>query len=730
MDDLDQSTRKKPKLSRFFPAFLAWFLIGGCTVVYFIFPGQSLASKYSIAIPIIQGLVFAFLLANLTVAMCMDPGFLPRALPDEIPVDEFKSPLYKTIEIHQVQVRLKWCTTCQLYRPPRTSHCSTCNRCIEVFDHHCPWVANCVGRRNYRYFLYFLTSLCLHMLLVTAGCAHEVITESANLAHPVQIVSIVLIVLNGILIFPIAGLSCFHFHLVAKANTTNEQVTSKFKNSVNPYDRGCWRNCTSTFCGPLYGKNKRMEEVQYAAVPKASERVPFSPPASPTQVRIEMPDSGDASGNPAPVRYKAGPPVAPRPANTLSYPQKPSSPPYDNQRSPPPYPLPTNPQSPLRGPPLPTSPVPSTSTSTSENHHHHPHYPPPGHTERSSSHSFASHTHPPSMPQPQSIMKNKMQPVIAELTARTSTTTAGPTPATSSSVSSADGYYSVDEATPQASSSSSYRALQPNTRAPYHPASGERVLGHSHHAPPSRQDSYLTNSSATASVVGDGDGRMFRAVDGRSIASPRYSTRKSKAYGNMLRDDVGGTLRGTGSTSREESSGTSLTKPSYNLPSKAVSTSNLLHDLPVVMYRKNPAIVSSQPSLALLDRVAAARKARPPSFVQALETTDSIEQLSLLGKGPAVGQRTDKEVAHFGEISVWCCVWILLQAKKRDEADEHWEYAALTRQEENRQTNHCNQTSRSTVNGGQDSLPRTIRHTSRHSGIETPRHRNFQASRH
>ena len=78
----------------------------------------------------------------------------------------------------------------------------------------------------------------------------------------------------GLMIFPVSGLMFFHFHLVAKANTTNEQVqislsfclfvsryghlllqvTSKFKNSVNPYDQGCLTNCGTTFCGPLYGK--------------------------------------------------------------------------------------------------------------------------------------------------------------------------------------------------------------------------------------------------------------------------------------------------------------------------------------------------------------------------------------------------------------------------------------------------------------------------------------------
>lgn len=168
-------------------------------------------------------------------------------------------------------------------------------------------------------------------------------------------------------------------------------------------------------------------------------------------------------------------------------------------------------------------------------------------------------------------------------------------------------------------------------------------------------------------------GKMFRAVDGRNIASPRYGTRKSRAYGNMLKDDVGGTLRGTSREEPHTTSGSSSTRgTAYALPSKAVSTSNLHHDLPLVMYRKNPAIVNSQPSLAVLERGQAggSRKPRPPSFVQALETTDSIEQLSLLGVGRApppvppgvavIGRGDHRRENHkaaasggqFGEISV------------------------------------------------------------------------------
>ncbi|KAG6798277.1 palmitoyltransferase ZDHHC5 isoform X1 [Apis florea] len=238
--------------TRYLPATFAWTALLSTTTLFFCFPCQYYVFRWGTWVPALQGVITFFVLANFTLATFMDPGVIPKAPPDEDREDDFHAPLYKNVEINGITVRMKWCVTCKFYRPPRCSHCSVCNHCIETFDHHCPWVNNCIGRRNYRFFFFFLLSLSFHMLSIFGLCLYFVLERKQQLGEVDTIVALVLMGVVILLFIPIFGLTGFHVVLVSRGRTTNEQVTGKFNGGYNPFSHGCLHNCCYTQFGPQY----------------------------------------------------------------------------------------------------------------------------------------------------------------------------------------------------------------------------------------------------------------------------------------------------------------------------------------------------------------------------------------------------------------------------------------------------------------------------------------------
>ena len=191
---------------------------------------------------VITSFFYIIEIVNMILCCCTDPGILPRQGRDFFYTANRNSQR-KVINGHYM--KLNYCYSCCLYKPPRTSHCSLCDNCVERFDHHCLWLGTCVGKRNYRYFYCIISSLFLNIIFHIICAIYYIITRIKNYDNNSDnnlliIIGYSILAFYDIMffIFFLVKLIFFHTIVVFKNMTYYEYVKKKLNiYPINPFKK-------------------------------------------------------------------------------------------------------------------------------------------------------------------------------------------------------------------------------------------------------------------------------------------------------------------------------------------------------------------------------------------------------------------------------------------------------------------------------------------------------------
>eukprot|EP01094_Clydonella_sp_ATCC50884_P030455 TRINITY_DN9946_c0_g1_i1.p1 TRINITY_DN9946_c0_g1~~TRINITY_DN9946_c0_g1_i1.p1 ORF type:complete len:390 (-),score=60.92 TRINITY_DN9946_c0_g1_i1:308-1339(-) len=190
-----------------------------CFVVLLCLP--LFASQPYIAIPLLFIYHVLLLLEQCSYWRCVleDPGGIP---------EDFTFDFEANIERSR-RGAARRCAKCKKHKPDRAHHCSVCKRCVLKMDHHCPWVGNCVGFRNYKFFMLFLFySVLLGLYVATCVGVSTIAWDWHNLGkNEIELIITGLLGLFfGLALVSFAGM---HFKFVLQNVSTLEAMEKDYE---------------------------------------------------------------------------------------------------------------------------------------------------------------------------------------------------------------------------------------------------------------------------------------------------------------------------------------------------------------------------------------------------------------------------------------------------------------------------------------------------------------------
>eukprot|EP01006_Ploeotia_vitrea_P034441 TRINITY_DN65753_c6_g2_i1.p1 TRINITY_DN65753_c6_g2~~TRINITY_DN65753_c6_g2_i1.p1 ORF type:complete len:339 (+),score=170.02 TRINITY_DN65753_c6_g2_i1:49-1065(+) len=148
------------------------------------------------------------------------------------------------VERKQKNGSFRYCSRCELYKPDRCHHCRICDACVLRMDHHCPWIANCVGFHNYKYFALLLLYAALSCLFIIVTMFprmlrtfRPVLDTSSFVREDLPVV--IAFVVCSFLFMALSAFFVFHMNLVMNSLSTIE--LREKKNSDNEFIQHRWR---------------------------------------------------------------------------------------------------------------------------------------------------------------------------------------------------------------------------------------------------------------------------------------------------------------------------------------------------------------------------------------------------------------------------------------------------------------------------------------------------------
>ncbi|XP_044932319.1 palmitoyltransferase ZDHHC7 isoform X2 [Mustela nigripes] len=149
-------------------AVMTWLLVVYADfVVTFVMLLPSKDFWYSVVNGVLFNCLAVLALASHLRTMLTDPGAVPKG--------NATKEYMESLQLKPGEVIYK-CPKCCCIKPERAHHCSICKRCIRKMDHHCPWVNNCVGEKNQRFFVLFTMYIALSSVHALILCGLQFVS--------------------------------------------------------------------------------------------------------------------------------------------------------------------------------------------------------------------------------------------------------------------------------------------------------------------------------------------------------------------------------------------------------------------------------------------------------------------------------------------------------------------------------------------------------------------------